>query len=131
MLLALGCAMYRRRRLVLVVWGLVLLAALPIVPRVFRSLTAGGFTSPDLEAFRAGQLLADRFGSNPSSLFLVYDDPTGTLQASDPRFLAQVGKSLGDWRQLPFVERIATAAGNPRQIAPDGRALYATLTLAA
>jgi len=123
--------MYRRRRLVLAVWGLVLLLALPIVPRVFRSLTAGGFTSPDLEAFRASQLLGDRFGSNPSSLFLVYDDPSGALPATDPRFLAQVDESLVDVRQLPFVERVATAAGNPRQIAPDGRAQYATLTLAA
>jgi putative drug exporter of the RND superfamily len=131
MLLAFGGAMYRRRRLVLAVWGLVLLLALPIVPRVFRSLTAGGFTSPDLEAFRASQLLADRFGSNPSSLFLVYDDPSGTLPATDPRFLEQVEESLVDVRQLPFVERVVTAAGNPRQIAPDGRAQYATLTLAA
>ena len=131
MLLAFGCAMYRRRRLVLALWGLVLLLALPIVPRVFRSLTAGGFTSPDLEAFRAGQVLADRFGSNASSLFLVYDDPSGALSATDPRFLDQVEQSLVDVRQLPFVERIVTAAANPRQIAPDGRAQYATLTLAA
>ena len=131
MLLAFGCAMYRRRRLVLAVWGLILLLALPIVPRVFRSLTAGGFTSPDLEAFRATQLLANRFASNPSSLFLVYEDPAGTLLATDPRFLEQVDQSLVDVRQLPYVERVVTAAENARQIAPDGRAQYATLTLAA
>ncbi|HLZ30600.1 MAG TPA: MMPL family transporter [Chloroflexota bacterium] len=115
----------------LAIWGLVLVLALPIVPRVLRSLTAGGFTSPDLEAFRAGQLLADRFGSNPSSLFLVYDDPGGALSATDPRFFDQVEQSLVDVRQLPFVERVVTAAANPRQVAPDGRAQYATLTLAA
>jgi putative drug exporter of the RND superfamily len=131
MLLALGCAIYRRRRVVLAVWGLVLLLALPLVPRVFRSLTAGGFTSSDLEAFRASQLLADRFGSNSSSLFLVYADPSGTLPATDPRFLEQVEESLVDVRQLPFVERVATPTGNPGQIAPDGRAQYATLTLTA
>src|SRR6202171_321828 len=101
MLLAFGCAMYRRRRLVLGIWGLVLLLALPVVPRVFRSLTAGGFTSPDLEAFRASQLLSDRFGTNPSSLFLVYADPSGTLLATDPRFVDQVEASLVDVRQLP------------------------------
>jgi RND superfamily putative drug exporter len=131
MLLAFGCAMYRRRRLVLAVWGLVLLLALPIVPRVLRSLTAGGFTSPDLEAFRAGQVLSDRFGSNPSSLFLVYEDPSGALAATDPRFFEQVEESLVDVRQLPFVDRVVTAAASPRQIAPDGRAQYATLTLSA
>src|SRR5438876_897183 len=131
MLLGLGCAMYRHRRLVLAVWGLVLLLALPIVPGVIRSLTAGGFTSPDLEAFRAAQLLSDRFGSNPSRLFLVYDDPSGSLLATDPGFLDQVEASLVEVRQLPYVEGVVTAARNPRQIAPDGRAQYATLTLAA
>src|ERR1700694_5298987 len=113
------------------VWGAVLLLDLPIAPRVFRSLTAGGFTSPDLEAFRASQLLADRFGSNPSNLVLVYADPDRTLLATDPRFLEQVDQSLVEVRRLPYVERVVTAAGNARQIAPDGRAQYATLTLAA
>ncbi|MDQ6670524.1 MAG: MMPL family transporter [Chloroflexota bacterium] len=131
MLLGLGCTMYRHRRLVLVVWGLALLLALPVVPRVFRALTAGGFSSPDLEAFRASQLLAIRFGSNPSSLFLVYEDPSGSLQATDPRFQDAVEASLVDVRQLPYVESVVTAARNPRQIAPDGRAQYATLALTA
>src|ERR1700681_3994717 len=94
-------------------------------------MTAGASDSPNVSLVRAGQLLADRFGSNPSSLFLVYDDPSGTLPATDPRFLAQVEESLVAVRQLPFVEGVVTAAGNPRQIAPDGRAQYATLTLAA
>jgi putative drug exporter of the RND superfamily len=131
MLLSFGCAIYRRRKFVLAAWGVILLLALPIAPGVFRALTAGGFTSPDLEAFRASQLLADRFGSNPSSLFLVYEDPTGALSADDPRFTQQVESSLAGLEQLSIVEHVATASDNVRQIAPDRRAQYATLTLAA
>jgi RND superfamily putative drug exporter len=131
MLFRLGCALYRHRRAVLVVWGLVLLVALPVAPRVFRALTAGGFSSPDLEAFRASQLLADRFGSNPSNLVLVYQDPTQTLKADDPEFTQQVEDSLIDVKQLSVVERVVTASTSPRQIAPDGRAQYATIALAA
>jgi putative drug exporter of the RND superfamily len=131
MLLNFGCAIYRRRKFVLAAWGVILLLALPIAPGVFRALTAGGFTSPDLEAFRASQLLADRFGSNPSSLFLVYEDPTGALSADDPRFTQQVESSLAGLEQLSIVEHVATASDNVRQIAPDRRAQYATLTLSA
>jgi putative drug exporter of the RND superfamily len=131
MLLAFGCAMYRHRRVVLACWGMVLLLALAIAPGVFRSLTAGGFTSPDLEAFRASQLLADRFGTDPAGLYLVFDDPTNGLRADDPRFGEQVQQALEDVRQLPFVERVTTAAENPRQLAPDGQAQYAVLTLSA
>src|ERR1700694_190995 len=113
------------------VWGAVLLLDLPIAPRVFRSLTAGGFSSPDLEAFRASQLLSDRFGSNPSNLVLVYEDPTNVLPADDPAFTQQVEDSLADVRQLAVVERVVTATSSPRQIAPDRRAQYATIALSA
>ena len=129
MLLELGCWLYRRRRTVIAGWALVLLVALPIAPGVFRALSAGGFTSPDLEAFRAGQLLADRFGFNPSNLVLVYDDPSGSLRADDPRFTQYVQDSLETVRQLPGVQRVVTANENSRQIAPDGGAQYATIGL--
>src|ERR1700716_4074806 len=131
MLFRLGCALYRHRAAVLVLWGLVLLVALPVAPRVFRALTAGGFSSPDLEAFRASQLLSDRFGSNPSNLVLVYEDPTQTLRADDPAFTQEVDNSLADVKGLSVVERVVTASTNLRQIAPDRRAQYATISLAA
>jgi RND superfamily putative drug exporter len=129
MLLRFGGALYRWRRAVLVGWGVLLLVALPVAPRVFQSLTAGGFSSPDLEAFRASQLLADRFGANPSNFVLVYQDPSQQLRADDPRFLQHVEESLADVRKLAYVEQVTTGADNPRQIAPDGRAQYATITL--
>ena len=131
MLFGLGCVLYRYRLAVLVIWGLVLLVALPVTPRVFRALTAGGFSSPDLEAFRASQLLSDRFESNPSNLVLVYQDPTNALSADDPKFTQQVEDSLADVKQLNTVERVVTASTSPRQIAPDRRAQYATITLTA
>ena len=117
------------RRLVLIAWAVILLVALPFVPRVFRSLNAGGFNSPDLEAFRAAQLLADRFGSNQSNVVLVYTDPTGTLSATSDQFFQSVDVSLTDVRSLPNVGRITTARDNPRQVAPDGQAQYVTIAL--
>ena len=130
MLLGLGCALYRWRFLVLALWAVALLAALPLAPRVFRSLAAGGFTSPDLEAARAGQLLIDRFGASPSSVFLVYRDPTSQRAAGDAAFQNQVEASLQTVRQLPTVERVVTGADNPRQISRDGQVEYVTLSLA-
>jgi RND superfamily putative drug exporter len=127
--LTLGRWLYAHRRLVLIAWAAVLLVALPFVPRVFRSLNAGGFNSPDLEAFRAAQLLADRFGSNQSNVVLVYQDPSGQLSANDPRFFQAVEASLASVRGLPNVGRIVTAAENPRQVAPDGQAQYVTVGL--
>jgi putative drug exporter of the RND superfamily len=126
-LLAWGGLVFRHRLVVLAGWAVVLLAAAPLAPRVFRALDAGGFTSPDLEAARAGELVSDRFGANPASVVLVYRDPHATLLATDPRFQAQVEASLGNVRQLPSIERVTTGADNPRQISPDGQLEYVTL----
>jgi RND superfamily putative drug exporter len=127
--LAFGCWLFARRRQVLIAWALLVLAAVPFVPRVFRSLNPGGFDNPDLEAFRAGQLLNSRFRSDQANLVLVYDDPTAALDANDPRFFEAVDASLVDVRRLPGLGRIVTAADNPRQIAPDGKAQYVTIAL--
>src|SRR5260370_5036482 len=131
MLFRLGCALYRHRKAVLVLWGLVLVVALPVAPRVFRAITAGGFSSPDLEAFRASELLSDRFGSNPSNLVLVYEDPTQTLRADVPGLTQEGDASLTGVKGLGVAERVVTASTNPRQIAPDRRAQYATISLTA
>jgi RND superfamily putative drug exporter len=128
MLLKFGYAVYAHRKLVTAVWALAVLVALPLAPGVFKVLSAGGFSSPDLEAFRASQLLADRFGGDPSSLVLVYD--SDTLAATEPQFRAYVEDSLQAVRQLGEVRSVETALTNPRQVAPDGRAQYATVTLA-
>jgi RND superfamily putative drug exporter len=115
--------------LVLALWAAAVMAALPFVPHVFRSLNAGGFNSPDLEAFRASQLLADRFGSTQSNLVLVYDDPSGRFSADDPQFSEQVDASLTHVRQLHVVQQVMTAADNQRQISPDGQAQYVSIAL--
>lgn len=128
-LFAFGSRVYRRRFPILIVWAVVLLAALPIAPRVFRALDAGGFTSPDLEAARAGDLLANRFGASAASLVLVYRDPSGQLSARDPLFQQQRDASLASVRGLPEVDQVTTGADNPRQIAPDGQAEYVTVSL--
>src|SRR5687767_1116122 len=108
MLSRLGCALYWFRWPVLVAWGLLVLVALPIAPNVTRALVAGGFTSADLEAARAGQLLSDRFGAVPSSLYFVYTDPTATLPADDPRFLAAIEHSVANMETIGEVERVVT-----------------------
>ena len=129
-MLALGNWLFLHRRLVLAVWIVGLLAAAPFVPRVFRSLNAGGFDSPDLEAFRAGQVLNARFGSNQSNLVLVYDDPSNQLSATDPRFFDAVDQSLAEVRTLPGLGRVVTARDDPRQVSPDAKAQYVTIALA-
>ncbi|HEX5782081.1 MAG TPA: MMPL family transporter, partial [Solirubrobacteraceae bacterium] len=67
----------RRRRLVLVVWGLLLLASLPFAARQTENLTGGGFEVPGTGSVAVEEQM-DRFaGASSESLAIV-------LQGADP-----------------------------------------------
>ena len=127
--LRLGHFLYRHRWPAIATWAVVLLVAIPVAPRVLSVLGAGGFSSPDLEAARGGTLLAERFHSDPATLYIVYRDPSGRLSASSSEFEAMVEASLANVRALPDVASVTPPRENPRQIAPDDKAAYATIAL--
>ena len=56
----LGRFVAHRARLVVGVWGLLILVALPLAPQVPGALSAGGFIRDDLESARAKAILEDR-----------------------------------------------------------------------
>ena len=124
-----GVRLYCYRWPTLVVWALLLLVALPVAPNVVRALVAGGFTSADLEAARAGELLSEPFRRGAREPVLRVSGPKRALTASDPRFLAWIDQSLANVGSVPAVERVVPPSQSPRQIAPDQQAAYATLAL--
>src|SRR6266568_3717319 len=71
---AFGCLVYRYRLIVVAVWAIVVLVARPIATRVFQVLGADGFSSSELEAARADAVLTQRFGFDPGTLLVVYED---------------------------------------------------------
>ena len=75
-------------------WAVLILAALPLAPGVFRTLSPGGFSSNNLEAARADDVVGARFRTDPSNLYVIYEDPTGQLSPEDPAFEQQVQDSL-------------------------------------
>ena len=126
---AFGCLAYRYRLIVVAVWAIVVLVAGPIATRVFQVLGADGFSSSELEAARADAVLTQRFGFDPGTLLVVYEDPQGQLLATDPRFQADVEASVAGVRSLREVAEVISPALNPRQLAPAGRAAYVVVTL--
>ena len=73
-------------------------------------------------------VLTQRFGFDPGTLLVVYEDPQGQLLATDPRFQADVEASVAGLRSLPEVADVISPALNPRQLAPDGHAAYVVVT---
>ena len=123
----LGRWVHRRRWLVLAVWAVAVLAALPLAPSASRALSPGGFSTSQLEASQAARTMQTALGENPSALLVIFRHPT--LGTHDPVYLDAVDASLRDLRGLDLVARITTHRDNPRQAAPDRHTAYAMIAL--
>lgn len=123
----LGLWTARRRWFVIAVWVVLLLAALPALPNAAHVLSPGGFSTSDLEAQRASNLIQSALGENPSALLVIFEHPT--LETTDAAYLQAVDDSLRDIRTLDLVARVTTHRENPRQAAPDRHTAYAVIAL--
>jgi len=118
----LGRFVVRHARLVLGAWGLLLLLALPLAPRVPGALSPGGFILDDLESARAKSLLEAELGAPPSALVVVLSSPT--LTAGTPAFELAAAAAMRDVATAPHVARVISHVLQPRQVAADGRTAY-------
>src|SRR5205823_6076124 len=124
---AFGWRIYRARRPVLAIWAIVLLASLPLAPRVIRLVQPGGLSSNQFEAARASALLQRELGYNPANIVVVFT--SDQLSLDDPRWAEDEQAALADVRRLPDVAEIVTRRESPRYAALDGHATYATIAL--
>src|ERR671919_2288409 len=125
----LGRMAYRWRWPILIVWGVALPLALPVLPRVAGSLKVGGFSSPNTEAARAREVLQRELGFAPSTMLVVYQ--SDSLRADDPAFAAAIDRSLAGVRALPSVTGIILPSADPRLISNDSHTAYAIAGLSA
>ena len=124
-----GRAIYRRRRLVLVVTLAVVVFAGVWGTGVFGSLqSAGGFNTPNSQSQRAADLAAAAFGRDSGDVVVLYQSATRTV--ADPAYRAAVTRTLG---ALPRskVESVATywSTGSKQFVSASGRETYAVLEL--
>ena len=88
----------RRRRLVLVLWGLLLLASLPFASRQTENLTGGGFEVPGTGSVAVEEQI-DRFeGGSSETLAVVLegDDPAAAIGRVEEAVEAVDGVALPD-----------------------------------
>jgi putative drug exporter of the RND superfamily len=93
MLERLGGTMVRRRWIVVVVTGVLLVLAGAFGGGVFRATKSGGFTDPAAESSKADRLLAERFGAGDANLVLIVTAEGGSGSVDDPG-VAAAGQAL-------------------------------------
>jgi len=125
-----GRLVYGRRRLVLGIAALVVIAAAVWGTRVFGALqSGGGFTAPGSQSQQESDLAAKTFGRSTADLVVLYSSPRLTVH--DDAFRGAVTRTLA---ALPADQVSSTATywstGSPQFVGSGGHATYAVVQLA-
>ncbi len=125
-----GRAVYRRRRLTLVIALLGVIFAGVWGTGVFGALqSGGGFSDPGSQSQHSADLATAAFGRDAGDVVVLYSSPTQTV--ASPAFRSAVTGALAG---LPHskVDSYATywSTRSPRFVSASGRATYAVLELA-
>jgi len=126
---ALGRWTYRSRRWLPIV-GIATVIGLNVwAATAGGTLSQGGWQVPGSEAGRAADLLADRFGEQATTLFVIFTDPAG--DAASPEFQETVREAVAPLADEAIVEEILTFedVGDPSFVSRDGRRTFALLRL--
>ncbi len=117
----------RHRWWVIAAWGVLVLAALPILPSIEAPLKVGGFSSEGAEGARTTALLERELNYSPSSLVLIYS--SNSIDAASDDFQDQVAASIDKMRRLPYVEDVILPSLDEALVAPSGEVAYAIIGL--
>src|SRR3954452_25027011 len=123
----LGRMMVRWRWQVVALWGILLVAALPILPKVEEPLKVGGFSSPNTEAARARAVMEQELGATASQVVIIFQ--SASLDANSPAFQDQVQSALAGIDQFPNVVDVILPTQDPHLISSDGTTAYALVGL--
>ncbi|MGW1340240.1 MMPL family transporter [Kribbella sp. NPDC002412] len=124
----LGRFAFRRRRLVVLAW-LGLLATGVAGAATLSGSTADGFSIPGTESQRAADLLNERFpqaGADAGTARVVFRAPDGQ-KLTDPAATAEVQETVGRLEAAPQVARVIDPF-TAKAISADGRTGYAQVT---
>ncbi len=129
MFAALGRFVYRRRHVLVVLWGLGFLAGLAATLSLPSQLKGGGFTRPESASQQGQRAMQERLGFGPARLTIVF--ASDRLDARGQAFRLQVEEALADIdpAKFPGLTSIQTAAstGNADFVSRDGRMTFAVL----
>jgi RND superfamily putative drug exporter len=124
---ALGQLTVRARWLILLLWLLLVLGAVPFAPRASQVLQSGGLLSPDAESQRALDLLTDKLHLNPTVVQVIFISQR--YRVDSPQFVQQMQQALARVRSWSEVASVVTYLDNPRQISLDRHGAYANVML--
>ena len=123
----LGAFTYRFRWVILLLWGVLLIASSFFAPELSGRLKGGGFEGSNSEAERAQDLMSEEFGVSPATLIVVFEGDG--LSATSEKFRSAQERALAGVREMSEVRHVTIYADteDPRFISEDGKKAYAVI----
>ena len=107
----LGKIATRYRWLIVGLWMVAAVIALPFAPQASQVLQSGGFTSPDAESQLAINTLVTKLHLNLNVVQVIFTGQRYT--AYDPRFVQETQQALAKVQNWPEVSQIISFTENP------------------
>lgn len=117
----------RHRWLIVGIWMLAMLIALPFAPQASQVLQSGGFASPDAESQKAIDLLSQKLHVSETIVQVIFTSEHYSVD--DPQFIQQSQQALVNIRNWSQVAQVTTFVDNPRQISQDHHAAYVNVQM--
>ena len=121
----LGFFAFRYRRVVIAVWGLLLVVSFVLIPRLDTVLKGIGAVYEQGEAIRTERLLSREVGFDADVLTAVFQSSEGDLG----RFRPQIDRNTAEIRSLAEVKSVVCADGRTEYRSADGRTEYCLVSL--
>ena len=127
MLNALGALVVRRKYIVVAIWAVIILAALPFAPRAHEFLKPGGFSNESFPSVKARKVLQERLELSTLSIDFVFSHPE--WQPFDARFSDAVLKAVGDLDKYGEISYVVTHLDDPQRASSTSNTVHVTAGL--
>ncbi|MCZ6539177.1 MAG: MMPL family transporter [Chloroflexi bacterium] len=127
MLIAIGAFVVRRKYVVVAIWAVIILAALPFAPRAQEFLKPGGFSNESFPSVKARKVLQQRLELSTLSVEFVFSHPEWS--PFDPRFSDAVEDAVSGLDQYTEIAYVATHLDDPQRASTTSNTAHVTLGL--
>jgi putative drug exporter of the RND superfamily len=124
---ALGRSMYRRRRLVVILWVLCFAFSIPALLKVEEPLKLGGFSSDKTEAARARQVVERELSGSASQLVVIFR--TNGQSISSDATQEKMAAAVRRFTDAAHVTDMVLPSENPAQMSANDATAYALISL--
>ena len=123
-----GHKVYALRWVILAVWVVCLLAAIPLIPDIVSPFKTTGFTDDHSESIRTERFLDKKLGFHHNNKFIALYH-SKTLTTDNPLFFKKIHESLSRLKRFPIENIRLLPKDNHHQISKDKHSAYVAIII--